>query len=72
MLKGREILAPFQAWRRDPVTYTGPVTGGLFSLFLHRLRPEADIVDACVARLARRARALTPASPTSIPSSRTR
>jgi uncharacterized protein (DUF885 family) len=52
VLKGRAILAPFEAWKRDPVTYTGPVTGGLFTLFLHRLRPEADLVDACVARLA--------------------
>jgi len=53
VLTGRGILAPFQAWRRDPVVYTGPVTGGLFTLFLHRLRPEADLVDACVARLGR-------------------
>ena len=53
VLRGRLILAPFRAWRRDPVTYSGPITGGLFTLFLHRLRPESELVDAAVARLAR-------------------
>ena len=51
VLRGRLILAPFEGWKRDPVVYSGPVTGGLFTLFLHRLRPEADLVDAAVARL---------------------
>jgi uncharacterized protein (DUF885 family) len=51
VLRGRLILAPFEQWKRDPVVYSGPVTGGLFVLFLHRLRPEADIVDAAIARL---------------------
>lgn len=52
VLRGRLILAPFEGWRRDPVVYSGPITGGLFTLFLQRLRPEAEIVEACVARLA--------------------
>ena len=51
VLRGRLIVAPFAQWRRDPVTYSGPITSGLFTLFLHRLRPEADLVDAAVARL---------------------
>ncbi len=51
VLRGRLILAPFRAWRRDPVAYSGPITSGLFTLFLHRLRPEQDLVDAAVARL---------------------
>ena len=51
VLRGRLILAPLEAWKRDPVTYSGPVTGGLFTLFLHRLRPEAELVDAAIARL---------------------
>ena len=51
VLRGRLIMAPFAQWRRDPVTYSGPITSGLFTLFLHRLRPEADLVDAAVARL---------------------
>lgn len=51
VLRGRLIVAPFQQWRRDPVTYSGPITAGLFTLFLHRLRPDGDLVDAAVARL---------------------
>jgi uncharacterized protein (DUF885 family) len=51
VLRGRLIMAPFAQWRRDPVTYSGPITSGLFTLFLHRLRPEAELVDAAVARL---------------------
>ncbi len=50
-LRGRLIMAPFEPWKRDPVVYSGPITSGLFTLFLHRLRPEADLVDAAVARL---------------------
>ncbi len=52
VLRGRLILAPFKAWRRDPVVYSGPITSGLFTLFLHRLRPEPELVDAAEARLA--------------------
>jgi uncharacterized protein (DUF885 family) len=51
VLRGRLIMAPFAQWRRDPVAYSGLITSGLFTLFLHRLRPEADLVDAAVARL---------------------
>ena len=58
VLRGRLILAPFEGWKRDPVVYSGPVTGGLFTLFLHRLRPEADLVDAAVARLGQVERAV--------------
>ena len=53
VLRGRLAVADFQAWKRDPITYSGPITGGIFTLFLHRLRPEADIVDAAINRLAR-------------------
>ena len=51
MMSGRLIMADWMAWRRDPVTYSGPISSGLFGLFLHRLRPEHDLVDAAVARL---------------------
>ncbi len=51
VLRGRLILAPFAQWRRDPVTYSSPISSGLFTLFLHRLRPDGDLVDAAVARL---------------------
>ena len=53
VLRGRLILAPFEAWKRDPIVYTAPVTNGLFTLFLHGLRPEGDLVEAAIARLAK-------------------
>jgi uncharacterized protein (DUF885 family) len=58
MMAGRTVMAEWQPWRRDPVAYSGPVTSGLFGLFLHRLRPESELVDAAVARLAQAPRAL--------------
>jgi uncharacterized protein (DUF885 family) len=58
MMAGRGIMAGWLPWRRDPVAYSGPITDGLFGLFLHRLRPEKDLVDAAVARLGQAARAL--------------
>jgi uncharacterized protein (DUF885 family) len=51
VLRGRAIMAPFEGWKRDPVTYSGPITAGVFSLFLHQLRPEVEIADAATARL---------------------
>jgi uncharacterized protein (DUF885 family) len=51
VLRGRTILSDWQAWRRDPLVYSSPVTSGIFTLFLHRLRPERDLVDASVARM---------------------
>jgi uncharacterized protein (DUF885 family) len=38
-------------WRRQPETYTGPGLGGIFTLFLHRLKPERELVTAAIARL---------------------
>ncbi len=58
MMTGRTIMADWTAWRRDPVVYSGPITGGLFGLFLHRLRPEGELVEAALARLAQAPRAL--------------
>ena len=52
MLRGRLIAAEWQGWKRDPLTYSGPALNGVFLLFLHRLRPEQDLVDAAVSRLA--------------------
>jgi uncharacterized protein (DUF885 family) len=51
VLRGRLIMAPFEAWKRDPVTYTAPITSGVFSLFLHRLRGDVEIAGAATARL---------------------
>ena len=44
-------MAPFEAWKRDPVTYSGPITSGVFALFLHRLRPDEELAEAATARL---------------------
>jgi uncharacterized protein (DUF885 family) len=52
VLRGRVILAGFEGWKRDPVVYSGPITSGIFTLFLHRLRPERELVDAAIARMA--------------------
>ncbi|MEP7379854.1 MAG: DUF885 domain-containing protein [Chloroflexota bacterium] len=61
-LRGRVIGTDWQVWKRDPTTYSGPILSGLFSLFLHRLRPTADLVDAAVARLEQVPRALDEAT----------
>ncbi len=50
-LAGRSITHDWQAWRRDPSIYTEPCFGGVFNLWLHRLRPEEELVAASVARL---------------------
>ncbi|GAA0235760.1 DUF885 domain-containing protein [Saccharothrix mutabilis subsp. mutabilis] len=52
VLKGVRAKATWPAWRRDPSTYTAAVLYPLFTAFLHRLRPEPELVDSVVARLA--------------------
>ena len=39
VLRGRQLHHPLEAWRRQPGTYLNPALQGVFSLFLHRLRP---------------------------------
>ncbi|MDE3112411.1 MAG: DUF885 domain-containing protein [Chloroflexota bacterium] len=51
ILRGREILHPHEMWRRQPATYLGPGLQGVFTLFLHRMRPERELADAARARL---------------------
>jgi uncharacterized protein (DUF885 family) len=51
VLRGRAIMADWQMWRRQPDTYLGPGLSGVFTLFLHRLRPDADLARAAAARL---------------------
>jgi len=51
MLKGRLVQSEWQSWKRDPLVYSGPISNGLFVLFLHRLRSEEDLVEAALARL---------------------
>src|SRR3954471_15540638 len=52
VLAGRRIAPDWEGWRRDPVTYSGVCTSGVFTLWLHRLRPEADLVASTLLRLA--------------------
>jgi uncharacterized protein (DUF885 family) len=58
IMAGRSIMADWMPWRRDPVAYSGPIANGLFGLFLHRLRPEPELVDSAIARLAEAPRLL--------------
>ena len=58
MLRGRVVQAEWQGWKRDPLVYSGPIVSGIFGLFLHRLRPEDELVEAACARLAQARRAL--------------
>ena len=51
ILRGRQIVDDFEMWRRQPDTYLNPGMSGIFTLFLHRLRPIEQLVDAAVARL---------------------
>src|SRR5688572_5108150 len=51
ILRGRQIVEDFEVWRRQPDTYLNPGMTGIFSLFLHRLRPMEELVDAAVARM---------------------
>ena len=50
-LRGRAILEDWLMWRRQPETYLNPGLSGVFNLFLHRLKPEPELVQAAVARL---------------------
>ena len=51
ILRGREILRPHRMWQRQPAAYLNPGSQGVFSLFLHRIRPEPELADAARARL---------------------
>jgi uncharacterized protein (DUF885 family) len=50
-LAGRTVMRDWAAWRRDPAVYLGPCLSGVFQLFLHRLHPDAELVQAAAARL---------------------
>lgn len=51
VLAGEAVMEDWANWRRDPATYLGPCLGGVFSLFLHGVLPEADAATAAAARL---------------------
>jgi len=58
VLRGRLIMTDWQNWRRDPATYTDAALGGIFTLFLHRLRPEPELVESALSRMREIPRAL--------------
>lgn len=51
-LRRRAILRDWEGWRRDAESYLEPALGGVFNLFLHRLRPDAELARSAIARLA--------------------
>ena len=51
VLRGRQLVQPLEMWRRQPATYLNPGLQGVFSLFLHRLRPEKELAEAARSRL---------------------
>jgi uncharacterized protein (DUF885 family) len=52
VLRGEAIMADWPTWKRDPAVYLGSVFAALHTPLLHRLRPEHELVEAIVARLA--------------------
>ena len=50
-LRGRAVLEDWLTWRRQPETYLNPCLGGVFNLFLHRLKPEPELVKSAISRL---------------------
>jgi len=57
-LRGRAIFDDWLMWRRQPEIYLNPGLGGIFTLFLHRLKPEAELARAALSRLRAIPRAL--------------
>jgi uncharacterized protein (DUF885 family) len=57
-LRGEAILDDWMLWRRQPEIYLNPGLNGVFNLFLHRLKPEPELVRAAVSRLRAIPRAL--------------
>ena len=51
ILRGRQIIEDYEVWRRQPDVYLNPGMTGIFGLFLHRLRPVEELVEAAVARM---------------------
>lgn len=51
-LRRERAMADWPAWRRDPAAYVGAPLQVLFSTFQHRLRPEPELVESALSRLA--------------------
>ena len=51
ILRGRQIMDDWEGWRRQPDTYLNPGMTGIFTLFLHQLRPMEQLVEAAISRM---------------------
>ena len=60
-LRGRAMMRNWAAHRRDPAAYVAAGLNGVFTLFLHRLRPDAELAAAATHRLAEVPRVLAEA-----------
>jgi uncharacterized protein (DUF885 family) len=45
------VYDEWRVWERQPDTYLNPGMDGVFELFLHKLRPERDLVASAISRL---------------------
>ncbi|HEX6473861.1 MAG TPA: DUF885 family protein, partial [Candidatus Limnocylindria bacterium] len=50
-LTEQSVYDEWRVWERHPDTYLNPGMRGVFVLFLHQLRPEAELVASAAARL---------------------
>ena len=50
-LTEQAVYDEWRVWERQPDTYLNPGLEGVYELFLHRLRPEADLVASAISRL---------------------
>lgn len=50
-LRGLHVMRDWEDWRRQPAIYLNPGLSGVFVLFLHRIRPEPELVRSAAARL---------------------
>jgi len=50
-LRGSKIMRDWTSYKRDPGTYLGPGTSGVFALFQHRLHPDNELAAAAASRM---------------------
>lgn len=50
-LRGAKIMRDWASYKRDPSTYLGPGTSGVFSLFQHRLHPDHELAASAASRM---------------------
>lgn len=50
-LRGAKIMRDWASYKRDPGTYLGPGTSGVFALFQHRLHPDDELAAAAASRM---------------------